>query len=363
MSYLETKWIKDLEHTWNEEAIRQAGQIIRDGGLVAFPTETVYGLGGDALNPDSSRKIYAAKGRPSDNPLIVHICRLEDLSKIAAEIPENAKKLAEKFWPGPLTMIFKKTDLVPKETTGGLDTVAVRFPDHKVALAFIEAAGGFVAAPSANTSGRPSPTLGKYVYEDMNGKIEMLLDGGQVGIGVESTIVDVTGEKPMILRPGYVTYEMMQEILPELLQDPTMFSVSGNAKPKAPGMKYKHYAPKGELTIISGQADHVRERLQQEVDKKRAQGYKVGVIAAGEDGSAYQADSVKVTGNRDDLAQIAKDLFRMLREFDDEGMDFMYTEGFSDKGIGQAVMNRLLKAAGHKIIDADQEETDDSNRQ
>lgn len=195
MSYLETKWIKDLEHTWNEEAIRQAGQIIRDGGLVAFPTETVYGLGGDALNPDSSRKIYAAKGRPSDNPLIVHICRLEDLSKIAAEIPENAKKLAEKFWPGPLTMIFKKTDLVPKETTGGLDTVAVRFPDHKVALAFIEAAGGFVAAPSANTSGRPSPTLGKYVYEDMNGKIEMLLDGGQVGIGVESTIVDVTGRK------------------------------------------------------------------------------------------------------------------------------------------------------------------------
>ena len=360
---METKWIKDLEHTWNEEAIRQAGQIIRDGGLVAFPTETVYGLGGDALNPDSSRKIYAAKGRPSDNPLIVHICRLEDLSKIAAEIPENAKKLAEKFWPGPLTMIFKKTDLVPKETTGGLDTVAVRFPDHKVALAFIEAAGGFVAAPSANTSGRPSPTLGKYVYEDMNGKIEMLLDGGQVGIGVESTIVDVTGEKPMILRPGYVTYEMMQEILPELLQDPTMFSVSGNAKPKAPGMKYKHYAPKGELTIISGQADHVRKRLQQEVDKKRAQGYKDGVIAAGEDGSAYQADSVKVTGNRDDLAQIAKDLFRMLREFDDEGMDFMYTEGFSDKGIGQAVMNRLLKAAGHKIIDADQEETDDSNRQ
>lgn len=360
---METKWIKDLEHTWNEEAIRQSGQIIRDGGLVAFPTETVYGLGGDALNPDSSRKIYAAKGRPSDNPLIVHICRLEDLSKIAAEIPENAKKLAEKFWPGPLTMIFKKTDLVPKETTGGLDTVAVRFPDHKVALAFIEAAGGFVAAPSANTSGRPSPTLGKYVYEDMNGKIEMLLDGGQVGIGVESTIVDVTGEKPMILRPGYVTYEMMQEILPELLQDPTMFSVSGNAKPKAPGMKYKHYAPKGELTIINGQADHVRKRLQQEVDKKRAQGYKVGVIAAGEDGSAYQADSVKVTGNRDDLAQIAKDLFRMLREFDDEGMDFMYTEGFSDKGIGQAVMNRLLKAAGHKIIDADQEETDDSNRQ
>ena len=347
----------------DRKAIARGGEILKNGGLVAFPTETVYGLGGNALDPKASMKIYAAKGRPSDNPLIVHIADIRDLDKIVTEVPEKARILAEKYWPGPLTMILPKADIVPKETTGGLDSVAVRFPSDPIAQELILAAGGYVAAPSANTSGRPSPTLGKYVYEDMNGKIEMLLDGGQVGIGVESTIVDVTGEKPMILRPGYVTYEMMQEILPELLQDPTMFSVSGNAKPKAPGMKYKHYAPKGELTIISGQADHVRKRLQQEVDKKRAQGYKVGVIAAGEDGSAYQADSVKVTGNRDDLAQIAKDLFRMLREFDDEGMDFMYTEGFSDKGIGQAVMNRLLKAAGHKIIDADQEETDDSNRQ
>lgn len=240
---METKWIKDLEHTWNEEAIRQAGQIIRDGGLVAFPTETVYGLGGDALNPDSSRKIYAAR---ADRVIIRLSCISAGWRIFPRSQPRSRKmlKAGRKVLAGSIDHDLQKTDLVPKETTGGLDTVAVRFPDHKVALAFIEAAGGFVAAPSANTSGRPSPTLGKYVYEDMNGKIEMLLDGGQVGIGVESTIVDVTGEKPMILRPGYVTYEMMQEILPELLQDPTMFSVSGNAKPKAPGMKYKHYAPR-----------------------------------------------------------------------------------------------------------------------
>ena len=347
---METKWIKDLEHTWNEEAIRQAGQIIRDGGLVAFPTETVYGLGGDALNPDSSRKIYAAKGRPSDNPLIVHICRLEDLSKIAAEIPENAKKLAEKFWPGPLTMIFKKTDLVPKETTGGLDTVAVRFPDHKVALAFIEAAGGFVAAPSANTSGRPSPTLGKYVYEDMNGKIEMLLDGGQVGIGVESTIVDVTGEKPMILRPGYVTYEMMQEILPELLQDPTMFSVSGNAKPKAPGMKYKHYAPKGDLTIFEGDMEKVVDHINKRAKEEIAKGETVGIIATSETEGQYRCGTVKTVGSRNDEASIAHGLYGVLREFDDLEVSVIFAESFEEYELGQAIMNRLLKAAGYQVV-------------
>lgn len=347
---METKWIKDLEHTWNEEAIRQAGQIIRDGGLVAFPTETVYGLGGDALNPDSSRKIYAAKGRPSDNPLIVHICRLEDLSKIAAEIPENAKKLAEKFWPGPLTMIFKKTDLVPKETTGGLDTVAVRFPDHKVALAFIEAAGGFVAAPSANTSGRPSPTLGKYVYEDMNGKIEMLLDGGQVGIGVESTIVDVTGEKPMILRPGYVTYEMMQEILPELLQDPTMFSVSGNAKPKAPGMKYKHYAPKADLKIVEGREEEVIAAINRLVEQGNKAGEKVGVIATEETKDLYAGGIVKSIGSRKEELSIARHLFGILRDFDELKVDRIYSEAFDTPRMGQAIMNRLMKAAGHQVI-------------
>ena len=336
------------------QAIREAGQIIRNGGLVAFPTETVYGLGGDALNPASSRKIYAAKGRPSDNPLIVHICCMEDLPKLVTEIPPQAGKLAARFWPGPLTMILNKSEAVPKETTGGLSTVAVRFPSDPIALAFIREAGGYVAAPSANTSGRPSPTVGKYVYEDMNGKIEMLLDGGPVGIGVESTIVDLTEDVPVILRPGYITQEMLEEELGEVCLDPTMFTQESGKAPKAPGMKYKHYAPKGELTIVSGDPDRVVRRIQKELFIKRQQGLRTGVIATSEEQGLYEADCVKVTGSREDLAAVTRDLFRMLREFDDEKIDVMYVEAFPQKGIGQALMNRMLKAAGHKVIEADE---------
>ena len=216
----------DKEHP-DGEAILRAGEIIKAGGLVAFPTETVYGLGGDALNPESSRKIYAAKGRPSDNPLIVHICRWEDIYKIADPVPEIAQRLAARFWPGPLTMILNKTALVPKETTGGLDTVAVRFPSDSIAQRFICAAGGFVAAPSANTSGRPSPTLAQYVKEDMDGRIEMILDGGEeVGIGLESTIVDLTGDIPMILRPGYVTQKMLEEVANQVDVDKTILDAN-----------------------------------------------------------------------------------------------------------------------------------------
>lgn len=350
---METKWVKNLEKEINEEALREAGKIIRDGGLVAFPTETVYGLGGDALNPDSSRKIYEAKGRPSDNPLIVHICELEALDKIVKEIPPQAVTLAQHFWPGPLTMIFNKSEAVPRETTGGLDTVAVRFPDHEVALAFIKEAGGYVAAPSANTSGRPSPTLGKYVYEDMNGKIEMLLDGGQVGIGLESTIVDLTEEIPVILRPGYVTQEMLQEVLGEVCLDPTLLDADCSQAPKAPGMKYKHYAPKGELTIVSGEPEKVTRCIRKHLQEKKNLGYKTGVIATKEEADSYEADSVKITGSRKDLAAVARDLFCMLREFDEEEIEYMYVEAFSQEGIGQAVMNRMLKAAGHKVIQAE----------
>lgn len=241
----------------DEEQIRQAGDILKAGGLVAFPTETVYGLGGDALNPDSSKKIYAAKGRPSDNPLIVHICRWEDIYRIAEPVTEEAKRLAEAFWPGPLTMILQKKDTVPKETTGGLDTVAIRFPSHPVARRLIEAAGGFVAAPSANASGRPSPTMAEYVAEDMNGRIDMILDGGAVGIGLESTIVDVSGPEPIILRPGYVTQEMLEKVLGEVELDQTILDGTTAQRPKAPGMKYRHYAPKGELSIVEGSAEAV----------------------------------------------------------------------------------------------------------
>lgn len=348
---LETKWVKSPKGTIDEAAMKEAGRIIREGGLVAFPTETVYGLGGDALNPDSSRKIYAAKGRPSDNPLIVHICRVEDMARIAREIPAQAYVLAEHFWPGPLTMIVKKSDVVPSETTGGLDTVAVRLPDHEVALAFIREAGGYVAAPSANVSGRPSPTLAKYVHEDMDGKIEMILDGGEVGIGVESTIIDLTEEIPVILRPGYITWEMLQEVLGEVCLDPTMLACDIVEAPKAPGMKYRHYAPRGELTIISGDLQNVRDEIRRLLREDKKQGLKTGVIVSVDEAESYEADSVKITGGREDMAAVARNLFRILREFDDEQVERMYVQAFSQDGIGQAVMNRMLKAAGHKVIE------------
>ncbi|MBR6316328.1 MAG: threonylcarbamoyl-AMP synthase [Lachnospiraceae bacterium] len=385
---MKTEWIRNPD----QEDIRRGGEIIKSGGLVAFPTETVYGLGGDALQADSSMKIYAAKGRPSDNPLIVHICRLEDLSVIAEDVPDIAYRLAEKFWPGPLTMILKKSSRVPKETTGGLSTVAVRFPNHEVALALIREAGGFIAAPSANTSGRPSPTVGKYVYEDLDGRVDMILDGGDSAIGLESTIVDLTENVPVVLRPGFITLEQLQSIAPQTILDPALAAnvtadrgtdpaaakniitaVTENERglhPKAPGMKYRHYAPKGTLTIISGSGEKVSTCLLNELKKDKAQGYRTGVIVtkglsgqtegqtavpaddrnektdvANEVWTDY-ADSIKVTED------MAHDLFRFLREFDDEKIEKMYAPALEETGLGLAVMNRLKKAAGGRVINA-----------
>jgi len=352
---MQTLVITQDENRIDEQAIMQAGEIIRNGGLVAFPTETVYGLGGDGLNPDSSCKIYAAKGRPSDNPLIIHIYRMEDLEVLVKEIPESARKLAEAFWPGPLTMILPKADVVPKETTGGLDTVAVRMPSHKVALAFIKAAGGFVAAPSANLSGKPSPTLAKYVLEDMDGRIDMIIDGGDIAIGLESTIVDLTGDVPMILRPGYITLDMLKDVLGEVTMDPTLMDGDCKERPKAPGMRYRHYAPKGDMLIIEGEPEKVVEEINTLVKESRQKGYKTGVIATAENAEKYRADVVKVVGNRGDDTAIAASLYRILREFDDEEVDAIYSESFAADGIGQAIMNRLLKAAGHKYIKIQEE--------
>lgn len=336
-----------------KEALQEAGEIIRKGGLVAFPTETVYGLGGDALNEESSGKIYRAKGRPSDNPLIVHICRMEDLYPIVKEVPEAAKKLAAAFWPGPLTMILNKSDKVPYATTGGLDTVAVRMPSHKVALAFIEAAGGYVAAPSANLSGKPSPTLAKYVAEDMDGRIEMIIDGGEIGIGLESTIVDLTEKVPMILRPGYITKEMLEEVLGEIRMDKTILDGNSKQAPKAPGMKYRHYAPQGDLTIIAGAQDEVVHEINRRTEDMQKKGEKVGVIGTDATVAFYRGDSVKSAGSRAKEESIARALYRILREFDDEGVTVIYSESFEETagqgGIGQAIMNRLLKAAGHHL--------------
>lgn len=333
-----------------DAALRRAGEVIRAGGLVAFPTETVYGLGGDALNRESSRKIYAAKGRPSDNPLIVHICRFEDIRQIVKEVPEEACRIAEAFWPGPLTMILPKSELVPKETTGGLDTVAVRFPSDKIAQKLIEYSGGYIAAPSANLSGRPSPTVAKYVAEDMDGRIEMIIDGGAVGIGLESTIIDLTVSPPQILRPGYVTEEMLRKVLGRVDTDVTILSADSGQAPKAPGMKYRHYAPKGELTIVEGEPDAVVAYINGQVQKARENGEKTGVIGTDECAGRYCADVVKSVGSREDEESIARHLFTALREFDDENVERMYSESFDSAGLGQAIMNRLLKAAGHHVV-------------
>lgn len=355
---LNTEFVSVHEDMIDQEAekvlIDKAGRVLAEGGLVAFPTETVYGLGGDALQKESSKKIYAAKGRPSDNPLIVHICCMDALEKLVTEIPPQAGILAQAFWPGPLTMILPKSAAVPYETTGGLDTVAVRMPENKIALALIKAAGGYVAAPSANTSGKPSPTLAEHVREDLNGRIDMILDGGSACIGLESTIIDLTEKVPMLLRPGYITKEMLEQVLgSEVTIDQTLLDADSKQAPKAPGMKYRHYAPKGELTIVSGMAKNVTAAIQKLSQEKRQAGEKVGIICTDETRPLYEADCISSVGARADEEAIARHLYAILREFDAEQITCIYSEAFSEKGIGQAIMNRLLKAAGHHVLNAE----------
>lgn len=347
---MKTEIIRIDENNIDMEAIGKAGEILKRGGLVAFPTETVYGLGGDALNESSSAKIYEAKGRPSDNPLIIHITNMEFLKGIVSEIPEEAYLLAEKYWPGPLTMIFNKSDAVPLTTTGGLETVAVRMPSHKTAQALIDAAGGYVAAPSANRSGRPSPTIAKYVIEDLDGRVDMIIDGGEVNIGLESTIIDLTGSRPVILRPGYITEAMLKEAIGDVEIDRTIIDSNSGQAPKAPGMKYRHYAPKGNLTVVEGEPEAVIKYVNDRISVLKKEGIKTGVIAADETAGRYLGGNIKSTGKKEDEEAAARHLFRILREFDDDEVQVMFAESFPHRGIGQAVMNRLLKAAGHQVI-------------
>ena len=347
---MKTKILRLDEEHIDQEAMAEAGRVICAGGLVAFPTETVYGLGGDALNADSSGKIYAAKGRPSDNPLIVHIADMDGLKEVAAKVPEAALRLAERFWPGPLTMIFKKADCVPYATTGGLDTVAVRMPSNKIARELIRTSGRYIAAPSANLSGKPSPTDAKHVIQDLYGRVDIILDGGESDIGLESTIIDLSGEMPVILRPGYITEEMLGEIITGIDTDKNILDANADIAPKAPGMKYRHYAPKGNLVVVEGGQEQVTAYINGRLREHKAEGKRTGVIATDETAAGYRADSVKSAGRRDDECAIAKHLFRILREFDDEEIQMIYAEAFDSTGVGYAIMNRLLKAAGHQVI-------------
>ena len=334
----------------DRDALHRAGEILKAGGLVAFPTETVYGLGGDALDASAARRIYAAKGRPSDNPLIVHIAEMEHLSGIVTEIPDAARRLADACWPGPLTMIFPKADCVPPATTGGLSSVAVRFPSDPIAQALIREAGGYVAAPSANTSGRPSPTTAEHVIEDLGETIDMIIDSGPVGIGLESTIVDFTEEIPVVLRPGYISLEMLQDLLGEVRMDRGLLITDEKVRPKAPGMKYRHYAPKAELSIVEGETDAVIAKINALSAEAESAGIPVGIIATEETAEAYPIGLVKIIGSRADEETIAHNLYEVLREFDGCAVERIYSEAFYTPRMGQAIMNRLLKAAGHQII-------------
>ena len=366
---METKRIKinDTENI-NDEELKEAAQILRDGGLVAFPTETVYGLGGNALDEKAAGKIYAAKGRPSDNPLIAHVSCAAEVTPLVKYIPEAGKKLMDAFWPGPLTIIFPKSDIVPYATTGGLDTVAIRMPVDPIANRMIALAGVPVAAPSANTSGRPSPTTADHVWQDLNGKIEMIIDGGPVGIGVESTIVDVSGDVAAVLRPGAITMEMLKDVLGEVAIDPAILGpMAAGVRPKAPGMKYKHYAPKADLTLVEpanvadarktgetvamtqDQVEKMVETVWKLAKEKLDSGCKVGIICTDESRAFYPQGEVRSIGARKSQESVAHNLYALLREFDDLKVDYIFSESFTQDHLGQAIMNRLSKAAGYQI--------------
>lgn len=335
-----------------QEDLKQAAELLREGQLVAFPTETVYGLGGNALDATAAKRIYEAKGRPSDNPLIVHIADVNDLSVLAKDIPEEGYKLANAFWPGPLTMIFKKSSIVPTSTTGGLQTVAIRMPSDEIARMLIRESGLYIAAPSANSSGRPSTTKAEHVIEDLSGKIPMIIDGGSSEIGLESTIVDLSGEIPMILRPGFITKEQIEKVIEAIEYDPAILKREANnvVVAKAPGMKYRHYAPKGDLRIYEGDMKSVVDAINSQAKSKVESGEKVGILATDETISSYSYGIVKSIGSRKDEMAVAAHLFDILREFDTLKVTYIYSESFSDNNLGRAIMNRLLKAAGYHII-------------
>lgn len=325
-----------------QASITEASEILKRGGLVAFPTETVYGLGGDALNPDAARKIYAAKGRPSDNPLIVHIADERQLDVLTDQVSETAKKLMKAFWPGPLTMIFNKLPGVPDGTTGGLQTVAVRMPDDPITLALIRESGLCIAGPSANLSGGPSPTSWSHVHKDLDGRIDGILQSGESRVGIESTVLDLTGEIPTVLRPGWVTPEQITEVTGiKTEMDPTLFlnrqrdEAQGDPAPKAPGMKYKHYAPKGEMIILQGEPEAVRREAERVAGEKEAEGKKVA----------------KLLFSDENLAEAAHTLFAELRRCDEENVDFIVASAVeASDSVGFAIMNRMLKSAGYHVV-------------
>ncbi len=338
--------MKTIIEKANDSAIQKAAEIIKRGGLVAFPTETVYGLGANAFDSTAVKKIYTAKGRPSDNPLIVHIGDKNFLNEIVKDINSDAEKLIEKFWPGPLTIIFNKKECIPPETSGGLNTIAIRFPANNIAQKLINLAKVPIAAPSANISGKPSCTLSSHVIDDLNGKVDMILCGNDFFYGLESTIIDMTVEIPKILRPGAITFEMIKKVLDKVEIEKNLIS----EHPKAPGMKYKHYAPNADVFIFDANQknifDKINELISQNSDKK------IGVLACDQTKHLYKNCFVLSLGNQNNPTVIAQNFFAALRTFDAYGIEIIYAESFAQNGICFAIMNRLLKAANYKFINA-----------
>lgn len=349
---MKTKIVKIDKENIDESLIKEAASLIKEGKLVAFPTETVYGLGANGLDEDAIIKIFNAKGRPQDNPLILHIHSIEQLLPLVEEVPEIAHQCIERFWPGPLTMLFKRSSLVPDMITAGLETVAIRMPDHKIALELIKESNTPIAAPSANLSGKPSPTTAGHVIEDLSGKVDMIIDGGNTGVGLESTVLDLSGDIPMILRPGGVTLEDLRQFIPNILQDLGTIKEGEGIIPKSPGQKYRHYAPKAEMIVYTGDVQNIVERIKEKASEFIEKGQRVGIIATEETKDSYKEGLIKVVGSRNHKETIARNLFDTIRGFDGEDVDIILAEGVEKDHIGMAIMNRMMKASGGKIIKA-----------
>jgi L-threonylcarbamoyladenylate synthase len=332
------------------ETLERAAEIIRSGGLLGIPTETVYGLGANGLEPEAVQKIFEAKGRPQDNPLILHVSGAEQVEAFCHDIPEIAWTLMEQFWPGPLTLVLPARDIVPRRTTGGLDTVAIRCPRNDLTRAIIREAGVPIAAPSANISGKPSPTTAQHVYHDMAGKIEAIVDGGPCSVGVESTIVDLTGEQPRLLRPGGVTPEQLRAVLGELVVDPAVVGeIDPNAVVRAPGMKYTHYTPSGEVIIVTGTSQGAASYILQHLtDQDR-------VLCFQEELGLYPAGTAIAYGLEREPETLSQGLFAALRDLDSDQIKTIYARCPTGGGVVYAVANRLKKAAGFHIVKGDEE--------
>jgi L-threonylcarbamoyladenylate synthase len=337
------------------EKVRTAANFIREGGLVAFPTETVYGLGADALNQKAVLALFEAKKRPLDNPPIVHVEKVGGVKRLAEQISPKAERLMRIFWPGPLTLVFKRSKIVPDVTVAGLDTIAVRMPQHAVALALIRESNRPIAAPSANLAGRPSPTSAKHVLDDLNGRIDAILDGGPTPIGVESTVLDLRTALPQVLRPGGTSLEELRKVLDDVKLHPFVVAKKEVSidKARSPGMTHKHYAPNAKVIVVEGAIPAVLAKVKELSESYRLKGAKVGILATDETLAAYKSDVVESIGSRFNLAVVAQNLFSLLREFDDKGVDVIIAEGVPTEGLGLAVMNRLRKASDYNIVKAE----------